>query len=192
MLLFLICFLSDSTTRWIWPHRKLGVLDNFSLIIFLRSNEGSKQKVAQQASIDRVTEIKAYVSAELISWIKINFKFITLKVPSRQEKQIQEDTAKAKWIKTRNSEDYIQAFAFCVVNVNDEHTKNKDGICSVYCWKLLFDSNWYICSITESVWFWKRIPINEVPNNHFLKSVWKSNCPEVHRESEDSYFQSND
>ena len=96
MLLFLFCFLSDSTTRWIWLHRKLGVLDNFSLIIFLRSNEGSKQKVAQQASIDRVTEIKAYVSAELISWIKINFKFITLKVPSRQEKQIQEDKAKAK------------------------------------------------------------------------------------------------
>ena len=53
----------------------------------------------------------------------------------------------------------LQALAFCVVTVNDGHTepsaevKYKDGICSELCLKLWFDSDWYLCNITESGWF---------------------------------------
>ena len=35
----------------------------------------------------------------------------------------------------------------------------------------------------EWIWFWERLPRNKVPNNHFPKSVWKSNCLEIHRNS---------
>ena len=52
----------------------------------------------------------------------------------------------------------LQAFAFCVVNVNDEHTKPrfklkrrvkyKDGICAELCLSLWFESDWYFCNIT--------------------------------------------
>ena len=30
-----------------------------------------------------------------------------------------------------------------------------------------------MCNITESGWFWKRLPRNKVSDNFFLKSVWK-------------------
>ena len=43
------------------------------------------------------------------------------------------------------------------------------------CLKLWFERDWYICNITESRWFWEQLFRNKVPNNHFLKSVWKSN-----------------
>ena len=34
-------------------------------------------------------------------------------------------------------------------------------------------------------------PEIKLQKNHFLKSVWKSNCPEVHCKILDSYLQSN-
>ena len=46
--------------------------------------------------------------------------------------------------------------------------------------------------ITETGWVWKQLSRNTVSNNHFLKPVWKTNCPEVHCGTLDSYFQSND
>ena len=58
--------------------------------------------------------------------------------------------------------------------------KFKDNICAESCLKLWFKNEWYFCNITESGWFWKRQPRNKVPNNHFLKTVWKSNSPEAH------------
>ena len=52
----------------------------------------------------------------------------------------------------------LQAFACCVVNVNDEHTKPRfklkcrvkyqDGICAKLCLSLWFESDWYFCNIT--------------------------------------------
>ena len=57
----------------------------------------------------------------------------------------------------------VQAFTFCVVNVNNEHTKprfkrkievkSKDDICAKLCLKLWFESEWYFCNVTESEWF---------------------------------------
>ena len=54
----------------------------------------------------------------------------------------------------------------------------KDGICVEFCLKAWFESDWYFCNITESEWVWKRLPRNKISNNHFLKSIWKSSCPE--------------
>ena len=51
--------------------------------------------------------------------------------------------------------------------------KRKDGKCNELRVKLWFESDWYICNITESKWFSKRLPKNKVPNNHFVKSVQK-------------------
>ena len=34
---------------------------------------------------------------------------------------------------------------------------------------------------------WKQLSKNRVPNNHFQKSIWKSNCPEAHFGTQDSY-----
>ena len=61
--------------------------------------------------------------------------------------------------------------------------KFKDGICAKLCLKFWFKSDWSFCNITES---------GSNPNNHFLKPVWKSNCPEVYYRTLDCYFQSND
>ena len=101
----------------------------------------------------------------------------------------------------KESKDY-KRLLFCVVNVTDEHTKPKlekslgakfkDNICAEFCLKLWFENDWYFRNVTESGWFWKRLPGSKVPNNHFLQSVWKSDCPEVHCRTLDSYFQSND
>ena len=49
----------------------------------------------------------------------------------------------------------------------------KDSICTEFCLKLWFESDWYFCNITESEWFWKQPFRNKGPNNYFLKSVWK-------------------
>ena len=58
-----------------------------------------------------------------------------------------------------------QAFAFCVVNVNDEPCKTKvqkkaqglvkfkGGVCAELGLKLGFESDWYFCNTTESEWF---------------------------------------
>lgn len=70
--------------------------------------------------------------------------------------------------------------------------KFKDGRCAELCLKLQLESPWYFCIFTESGWFWKWLSRNEVPNNDFLKSVWKSDYPEVHWEILDSCFHSND
>ena len=70
--------------------------------------------------------------------------------------------------------------------------KFKDGTCAKLCLKLLLESNRYFRDKIEPGWFWKWLSRNKVPNNHLLKSVWKGNCPEVHRGTLDSYFQSND
>ena len=51
--------------------------------------------------------------------------------------------------------------------------KFKCGTFAELCLKLWFESFWYFY-ITESGWFWKLLSRNKVPNNHFLKSVWKS------------------
>ena len=56
----------------------------------------------------------------------------------------------------------LQAFAFSVVTVNDEHTKSvevkfKAGISAKLCLKLWFESDWYFSNITRSGWFWKRL-----------------------------------
>ena len=72
-----------------------------------------------------------------------------------------------------------------MMNIRNPSSKRKVVL------KALVWSNWYFCNITEPGWFWKRLR-NKVSKNHFLKSVWKSNCPEVHSETLDSYFQSND
>ena len=58
------------------------------------------------------------------------------------------------------------------------------------CLKLWLESGWYYCNHTESGEFWKRQSRNKFPNNHFLKSVWKSNCREFHCRTLDSYFRS--
>ena len=68
-------------------------------------------------------------------------------------------------------------FLFCVVNINDEHTKPrfkrkvkfKNDINAKLCSKLLFERDWYFCNISESEWLWKQLPRKKVPNNHFLK-----------------------
>ena len=52
-------------------------------------------------------------------------------------------------------------------------TKCKDVICAKFDLKLWFESDWYICYIAESGWFWYKLSRNTVPSNHFLKSVWK-------------------
>ena len=71
----------------------------------------------------------------------------------------------------------LKAFTFCVVTVNQEHTKSsykrklmvkfKDSICTKLCLKLWFESEWYFCNISES----EKLYRNKVPNNHFLKPV---------------------
>ena len=48
-------------------------------------------------------------------------------------------------------------------------------MCRLVFKKLLLQSHWYFCNITESGWFWKRLPRNKGPNNYILKPVWKSN-----------------
>ena len=53
----------------------------------------------------------------------------------------------------------LEAFAFCILTVNDKHTKQsigvkyKDDICAELCLKLSFESNEYFCNFTESQWF---------------------------------------
>ena len=58
----------------------------------------------------------------------------------------------------------LQAFAFCVVTVNDEHAKPrfkrkliavkfKDGICTESRLKIWFESDWYFFNVAESGWF---------------------------------------
>ena len=69
--------------------------------------------------------------------------------------------------------------------------KFKDDLFAQLCLKLWFESDWYFCNITTSGWFWKRLSRNKVPNCRFLKSVWKSNCPEFHCRTLNSYFGSN-
>ena len=70
-----------------------------------------------------------------------------------------------------------------MMNLRNLGSKESLGVefkCAIFaelCLKLWFESDWYF-DITESGWFWKRLSRNKVPNNHFLKSVWKSNCPE--------------
>ena len=49
-----------------------------------------------------------------------------------------------------------------------------DSIQTELCLKLWFESDSYFCNITESGWFWKRLPRNKAWNNHFLQSVWKA------------------
>ena len=65
----------------------------------------------------------------------------------------------------------------------------KDGICTELCLNLWFERDWYFLNITESGWFWKQLSRNKVPKDHFFKSVWKSNYPEVHCRTLDVYFQ---
>ena len=66
-----------------------------------------------------------------------------------------------------------------MMNLQDLGSKESLGVkfkCGTFaelCLKLWFESFWYFY-ITESGWFWKRLSRNKVPNNHFLKSVWKS------------------
>ena len=43
----------------------------------------------------------------------------------------------------------------------------------ILCLKLWFESDLYLCNITRSGWFSKRLSRNKVLNNHFLKSVPK-------------------
>ena len=70
-----------------------------------------------------------------------------------------------------------------MMNLRNLGSKESLGVefkCAIFaelCLKLWFESDWYF-DITESGWFWKRLSRNKVPNNHFLKSVWKSSCPE--------------
>ena len=58
----------------------------------------------------------------------------------------------------------LQAFVFCTVADNDEHTKPrfkrklievkfKDCICNDLCLKNWFESDWYLCYIAEAGWF---------------------------------------
>ena len=61
--------------------------------------------------------------------------------------------------------------------------KFKDDICAELCLKLCFENDFYFWNITDSGWFWNRLPRNKAPTNHFLKWVWKSNWPEVHCET---------
>ena len=58
--------------------------------------------------------------------------------------------------------------------------KSKKSICPKLCLNFWFENDWYFCCITQSGWLWKRLNRNKVPSNHFLISVWKSNCPNVH------------
>ena len=77
----------------------------------------------------------------------------------------------------------LQAFAFSVVTVNDEHTKPrlkkivrvkfKECIFTQLCLKPWFESDWYFCSVPRSAWFSKRLSKKKVLNNHFLKSLQK-------------------
>ena len=66
-----------------------------------------------------------------------------------------------------------------MMNIRNLHSKegigvkSKKDLCDELYLKLWFESDWYFCNITESGWFWKWLPRNKVPINHFLKSVWK-------------------
>ena len=102
---------------------------------------------------------------------------------------------KDRWNKESRN---LQAFDFCVGTINDENTKPRferklvevkfnGGICTKLCLKLWFESDWYFYNIAESRWFWKRLFRNKVPNNPFLNSIWKSNCPEAHCGTLDRY-----
>ena len=41
---------------------------------------------------------------------------------------------------------------------SNESLRIKHGICMELCLKLWFESGWYFFNITESGWFWKRLP----------------------------------
>ena len=47
----------------------------------------------------------------------------------------------------------IQAFALCVVTVNDEHASLRAKLCLKLRLKFWFESDWYFCNTTESGWF---------------------------------------
>ena len=74
----------------------------------------------------------------------------------------------------------VQGTVVLMMNIRNVGSKEslrvklKDGIGTKLCLKLWFKSDWYSCNITDS-WFWKQLSRNKVPNNHLLKSVWKSN-----------------
>ena len=70
--------------------------------------------------------------------------------------------------------------------------KFKDDKCAELSLKLWSERDSYFCNATESRRLWKHLYENIVPNSYFIKSVWKSNLPEAHYETLDSYFQSND
>ena len=70
--------------------------------------------------------------------------------------------------------------------------KKRCSICVELCLKLWFESDWYFCNISELGWFWKRLSRDKVPNYRFLKSFWKTNCPESYCGTLNSYFHSND
>ena len=84
---------------------------------------------------------------------------------------------------------FNRQYPFCVVTVNDEHTKPtfkrkrrvkyKDDISVELCLKLWFESDWYFYNINESGWFSKRLFRNKVPNNHFAKSIQKQPYADV-------------
>ena len=58
--------------------------------------------------------------------------------------------------------------------------KFKGRICAESCLKLWFESECYFCYIYWVTMVLKGTARNKVSNNHFLNSVWKCNCPEVH------------
>ena len=61
------------------------------------------------------------------------------------------------WFKKEQGAQWLQTFAFCVLTVNDEHTKPRfkrkpwvkyqDGMCAKLCLKLWFKCDWYFCKI---------------------------------------------
>ena len=51
--------------------------------------------------------------------------------------------------------------------------KFKEGICAELHLKLWFESDWYLCNIAKSRWFWKRLSRKKALNYHFLKSLQK-------------------
>ena len=85
----------------------------------------------------------------------------------------------------------LQAFAFPVVIVSDKHyeinqgskkslgVKFKESICTKLWLKLWFESSWYICNISKSGWFLKRLFRKKVLHNHFLKSLQKQPYKDV-------------
>ena len=58
--------------------------------------------------------------------------------------------------------------------------------------KLLFEGNWLFCNITESGCFLMPLSRTKIPNNHLLKSVRKSNFPQIHCRTQGRYFGSNE